>query len=218
MSQMQDTGERITYEDGAQREPHQGKGRYDWISPFALERVVAVGKILSGIKQLPRKEEPGFDRITIAVALTYLNDWRKGRRALDLLASAAWHVFDAIHFEETGTGMLTGGFESLSPYALKRLADWCEIGGIKYGDRNWEKGMPYDHPLDSCLRHINKWLMRMTDEDHLAAAVWNLFALMHYEACHMDRFDNIPRYLEARRLPEEQSWPETVVMNPEKSR
>lgn len=202
MSQMQDTGERITYEGGAQREPHQGKGRYDWISPFALERVVAVSV---RIKRLQPELNVPLSRQAISASLSLINRWREGYRDQDRLAAAAWWVLYTMHFEETvGEEMDIGkdvhDFGSISPHALQRLADWCEKGGIKYGDRNWEKGMPYEHPLDSAMRHVNKWLMRMTDEDHLAAAVWNLFALMHYEACHMDRFDNIPRYPEAKAL------------------
>jgi hypothetical protein len=45
------------------------------------------------------------------------------------------------------------------------------------------------------MRHINTWLKGETEEDNLAAAAWNLFALMHYEGCGMVQFDNVPRYI-----------------------
>lgn len=56
-----------------------------------------------------------------------------------------------------------------------------ENGAIKYGDRNWEKGQPLSRYIDSALRHIQKFMMGFRDEDHLAAARWNLGALMHTE-------------------------------------
>lgn len=186
---MNDTGERITYEGGADREPHQGKGRFDWISPFGLLRVIEVEH--HGAWSVQGCIDEAFEEIQI---------FRTGKRDLDYLAVAASELFWSAHWElddYSSENMICG---AISPSMMQRLADWCEAGGIKYGDRNWEKGMPYEHPLDSCLRHLNKFCINMHDEDHLAAALWNLFALMHYEACHMDRFDNIPRYPEARHL------------------
>ena len=148
------------------------------------------------------------------MASYYINEWRKGKRKIDYLAAAAWMVMSAMHFEVAGELMIPDGYISLSPHALERLAKWYEKGGIKYaanGERNWEKGMPYDHPLDSALRHINCWRQGKKEEDNLAAALWNLFALMHYEECGMDKFDNIPKYAEARqkkgnRNKEEKPW------------
>ena len=204
MVNMEDTGKRTTYEGGAQREPHQGKGRYDWISPFALERVVAAGV---RIKKLPPDPTINHGRQAISACLALLNRWREGYRDEDYLATAAWWIFDAMHYEECGCAVPAANdvhdFGALSPWAMERLAFWYEAGGVKYkenGERNWERGMPFDHPVDSGMRHLNKWLEKTKTEDNLAAAVWNLFALMHYEACHMDQFDNIPRYPEAHRV------------------
>lgn len=56
-----------------------------------------------------------------------------------------------------------------------------ENGAVKYGDRNWEKGQPLSRYIDSAMRHIQKYMMGFRDEDHLAAARWNLGALMHTE-------------------------------------
>lgn len=199
---MLDGGERVTYEGGAKREPHKGKGRYDWITPFGLERTTAAGVELAKWRD-ERKVELGAAG-ELSTASYFINCWRKGRRDRDFLALAAWMVASAMHFEATGELMKPGyGFLNFSPYALERLAKWYEKGGEKYNhdgiERNWEQGMPWDHPLDSALRHINCWRKGLKEEDNLAAVLWNLFALMHYECCHMDKFDNIPRYPEARK-------------------
>jgi hypothetical protein len=72
-----------------------------------------------------------------------------------------------------------GRFDLISPIALKRLAKHYENGAIKYGDRNWEKGMPLSRFIDSAMRHLNSVLMGMDDEDHLAAIAWNAFGFIH---------------------------------------
>lgn len=89
-----------------------------------------------------------------------------------------------------------GRFDLISPFALYRLARWYELGSKKYSDRNWEKGIPFSRYLDSAMRHLNKYLMGYTDEDHLAAAAWNIFAMMHHEQLGEDaELDDLPNYM-----------------------
>jgi len=88
-----------------------------------------------------------------------------------------------------------GRFDLISPFALNRLAKWYELGAQKYTDRNWEKGMPFSRYVDSAFRHLVKYMMGMTDEDHLVAAVWNLFAIMHHEELGEMQLDDMPHYL-----------------------
>ena len=80
---------------------------------------------------------------------------------------------------EPSTGK--GRFDLVTPFGWMRLAKWYELGAHKYSDRNWEKGMPFSRYVDSALRHIVKYVMGMTDEDHLSAAVWNLLCIIHHE-------------------------------------
>jgi len=75
-----------------------------------------------------------------------------------------------------------GRFDLMSPYALLRVARIHEKGSKKYSPRNWEKGMKFSLFVDAALRHVIKYMMGMTDEDHLAQAVWNLDCLLHFEA------------------------------------
>lgn len=74
-----------------------------------------------------------------------------------------------------------GRFDLIPPIVLERLAKHFENGAVKYGDNNYRKGIPTTSFIDSCLRHINEVRMNYTDEDHLAAAIWNLVALMETE-------------------------------------
>lgn len=79
-----------------------------------------------------------------------------------------------------------GRYDLIPPRPLKRLAGVYERGSVKYGDNNWRKGMPFSRFLDSAIRHIIEWKEREEDdlpqdEDHLAQAVWNLWAIMEFE-------------------------------------
>ena len=74
-----------------------------------------------------------------------------------------------------------GRYELFSPIAMARKARINELGAVKRGDRNWERGMPLSWFLDSALRHLFQYLEGMTNEDHLAQAGWNIDAAMHTE-------------------------------------
>lgn len=87
-----------------------------------------------------------------------------------------------------------GRYDLISPFALRRLALHYEAGAKKYSERNWEKGMPFSRYIDSAKRHIDKFIMGMDDEDHLAAAVWNLFSIMHHQELGQTELDDMPHY------------------------
>lgn len=87
-----------------------------------------------------------------------------------------------------------GRFDLISPFALARLARWYELGAQKYSDRNWEKGISFSRYMDSAMRHLNKFMMGMTDEDHLAAAAWNIMAIIHHQELGQTELDNLPHY------------------------
>ena len=74
-----------------------------------------------------------------------------------------------------------GRCDLLPPLALLRLAKHFEEGAKKYGERNWEKGIPISSFIDSALRHVFKYMAGKQDEDHLIAAVWNLIAAIETE-------------------------------------
>ena len=51
-----------------------------------------------------------------------------------------------------------GRYDLLPPIALERLARHYENGAKKYGESNWQKGMPLSRYLDSLIRHAYKLL------------------------------------------------------------
>lgn len=76
-----------------------------------------------------------------------------------------------------------GRFDLLSVWGLIRLSKHYQQGVLsgKYPPRNWESGMPISRYLDSAMRHLVKYLGGDRGEDHLAAAAWNIFAIMDHE-------------------------------------
>ena len=61
---------------------------------------------------------------------------------------------------------------------IQRLARVMEQGAGKYGDRNWEKGMPLSRYYASAMRHMMQAFNGETDEDHLGQAAFNIAAFM----------------------------------------
>lgn len=102
--------------------------------------------------------------------------------------------------EEFASGMVRdtregkGRFDLISPFALRRLAGLYERGARKYKPRNWEQGAPFSRFLDSAARHLNQYMTGETDEDHLAAVVWNICAVMHFEELGRVDLDDRPDY------------------------
>ncbi len=81
-------------------------------------------------------------------------------------------------------------YDLISPIGLKRLAQTYAEGARKYTDRDWEKGQPFGVLLNHARDHINDFIAQqlgvggdlgISDEDHLAHAVWNLMAIMHFQ-------------------------------------
>lgn len=57
---------------------------------------------------------------------------------------------------------------------LLEVAKHFEEGAKKYGENNWQKGIPVSCYIDSAVRHYLKWLRGDSDEPHDRAFVWNL--------------------------------------------
>lgn len=57
---------------------------------------------------------------------------------------------------------------------ILEVAKHFEEGAKKYGENNWQKGLPPKCYIDSALRHYFKYLRGDQDEPHDRAFVWNL--------------------------------------------
>ena len=69
--------------------------------------------------------------------------------------------FSAAHYDDTETMLL-------------EVAKHFEEGAKKYGENNWQKGIPPSCYIDSAIRHYLKYLRGDEDEPHDRAFVWNI--------------------------------------------
>ena len=66
------------------------------------------------------------------------------------------------------------GFKGKKPAMALEVSKHFEAGALKYGENNWQKGIPTHCYIDSAVRHYLKWLRGDKDEPHDRAFVWNL--------------------------------------------
>lgn len=84
----------------------------------------------------------------------------------------------AIYLQEAVMDFMNGdGFPDAST-ALLEVSKHFEEGAKKYGEHNWQKGIPESSYIDSAIRHYLKWLRGDDDERHDRAFVWNIMCLI----------------------------------------
>jgi hypothetical protein len=74
-----------------------------------------------------------------------------------------------------------GDMVSMPWEALLRLSKHYEAGAKKYDRWNYRKGIPVSSFIDSACRHLAKYQCGLDDEDHLAAAAFNILGAMLME-------------------------------------
>ena len=65
---------------------------------------------------------------------------------------------------------------------LLDVAQHFEAGAEKYGEHNWQKGLPVKSYMDSAIRHYLKWVRDDDDEPHDRAVCWNIICAIW--TCH----------------------------------
>lgn len=144
VSIIKDSGDRTEFSTGAVRDMREGKGRCD------LMPLEVVAKMLS-----PEASLDVPDLVIGSIALfNNKNDTVHLYRALNYFSSRCYH--------------------SHIPEMFLEVAKHFEEGAKKYGENNWQKGIPVNCYIDSAIRHYLKWLRGDTDEPHDRAFVWNL--------------------------------------------
>ena len=124
-----------------------------------------------------------------------VRDMRKGKGRCDLLPLdvVALYIEDDLdkpdiilwsiaQFQKTGSPSYLYSalkeFERIGfgdPHTLVlETAIHFEEGALKYGEHNWQRGIPVKCYVDSAVRHYLKFLRGDKDEPHDRAFVWNL--------------------------------------------
>ena len=88
---------------------------------------------------------------------------------------------DMIYTTGAKREVLEPRYDLIPPDTIRRLALIYTEGAKRYGEHNWQKGLPYSTTVNHLIEHLLKWLESDTSEDHLAKVIWGCAALMYYE-------------------------------------
>jgi hypothetical protein len=80
---------------------------------------------------------------------------------------------DAEHLFRAAERFAQAGYRSTCSMLLE-VSKHFEEGAKKYGEHNWQKGIPVKCYIDSAIRHYLKWLREDEDEPHDRAFCWNI--------------------------------------------
>ena len=64
------------------------------------------------------------------------------------------------------------------PTLLLEVSKHYEEGALKYGEYNWQKGIPLHCYIDSAVRHFLKYVDGRDDEPHDRAFIWNILGAL----------------------------------------
>ena len=79
------------------------------------------------------------------------------------------HLYDCMKCAIYGGEMFVSEVEM-----MLEIAKHFENGAKKYGECNWQKGIPIHCYIDSAVRHYFKWMRGDEDERHDRAFMWNI--------------------------------------------
>lgn len=146
---IKDSGERREFQSGAVRDIQEGKGRCD------LLPLDVVSKWAESIN-----DSSSLGAILHCI-YSYKNSYPHNiiliyQAMNEFCADVSWSISDAllevsVHYEE---------------------------GAKKYGEYNWQKGIPSHCYIDSGIRHLLKHYRGDTDERHDRAFIWNMLGLI----------------------------------------
>lgn len=154
MSGILDSGNRRQFESGAVRDIQEGKGRTD-LMPLDI-----VSRISTNFDRLS-KAAPAFNSSNM---FYLVNEF--------IQSGIDKNIYILIN------SFINAAFGGDLSNALLELSIHYEEGALKYGERNWEKGIPAHCYIDSGLRHGLKYLRGNTDERHDRAFLWNMTGLL----------------------------------------
>ena len=196
---IKSSGETRDFGTGAHRDSNIKvlKGRMDLVPAVAVRRFA---KFLTGEDTNPYNSGTVHSLRPYNSAMESLYFWLEGERdendggvfKYDYLSNALVCCQDIMHIDldipmwypTTPPDVINGvglRYDRISPVFFRRVSIHYQKGGINYGDRNWELGMPVLVCWDSATRHFNNWIEHLPEdnEDHMGAVGWNIMCMMH---------------------------------------
>lgn len=143
-----DSGNRRQFESGAVRDIQEGKGRCDLL-PLDVVANILNDELLNQIESFQRTGDVKDLYVALEMFASHWDDGHTKASIYDIIVqrNCTMLLEVAIHFEE---------------------------GAKKYGDNNWQKGIPVRCYIDSGVRHYLKFLRGDKDEPHDRAFCWNI--------------------------------------------
>ena len=167
---IKDSGNRRDFPTGARRDRASGKGLPTLISPIFAQTFIKYNK--GAVKDCPTMTNY---RHCLLAAISGTFRLLEGIIDTDLEYAIASDIMGAMKLQNTPDKP----FAEIYPIFFQKLAKQLELGAEKYGERNWEKGMPLIEYLNSLLRHLLQWYDGDEDEPHDAAAAFNIMCYCH---------------------------------------
>lgn len=146
---IKDSGNRRKFESGAVRDIHEGKGRCDLLPLDVIADFMPNGAAASILSSIATFQKSGH--------IEHLRN---------VIRVFAVNGVPIVSGEDNTTSWLSNLFLEVSIH--------FEEGAKKYGDNNWQKGIPTHCYIDSAVRHYLKHLRGDTDEPHDRAFAWNI--------------------------------------------
>ena len=123
-----------------------------------------------------------------------VRDIQEGKGRCDLLPLAVvakaldsrtiQHITDFVKGQDTehlyralNSFIYESDFKDL-PDLFLEVSKHFEDGAKKYGEYNWQKGIPTQSYIDSAIRHLLKYKAGWDDEPHDRAFAWNIICLI----------------------------------------
>jgi hypothetical protein len=173
---IKDSGSRTIFDTGANRDCKDENGRTDLMPTAVCARLInlapttnlatAKSKILKD-KFLMYADDFIYTGNTEALILAMYEFIMQS----DVFVEEYIKVAEKLECEPT---LETVTAKQLVTASLLPLSMHFKNGTLKYGERNWEKGMPLHSYIDSACRHYLKMNAGFMDEPHHLAVLWNL--------------------------------------------
>lgn len=153
-----DSGTRREFETGAVRDIQEGKGRCDLLPLLVISdymRDSILEQIFLFQRECSKSCDYGISYLEQALVYfgKYYDDGRTKNGRDDILKQRKCTM-------------------------LLEVSKHFEAGAKKYGEYNWQKGIPTHCYIDSAVRHYLKFLRGDKDEPHDRAFVWNILCCM----------------------------------------
>ena len=158
---IKDSGERREFESGAVRDIVEGKGRCDLV-PLSS----AATLIFPSFSPVPDIDyiQSHIEKIVLQNLDEYMLRFNEGIEVQEGQLSRVVQNF-----------LLARGWSKVD--AFLEVSKHYEEGAKKYGEYNWQKGIPCHSYIDSAIRHLMKWCRGDNDEPHDRAFLWNILSL-----------------------------------------